>query len=45
MNAEGLMSAGGLTRKLVTFLIICIIEIGLSIYVHFVDLSKTMGSD
>jgi len=45
MNAEGLTSAGGLTRKLVTFLILCIIEVALSVFVHFIDLSKSMGSD
>lgn len=44
MNAEGLMSAGGLSKKIVSFLLLVIFDTLFSCYVIFVDLSKTMAS-
>ena len=45
MNAEGLMSAGGLSKKIVSFLILITLDIFLSMFVIFVDMSGDMGSD
>lgn len=45
MNAEGLMSAGGLSKKIVSFLILIIGDIFISSFILFVDLSGKMGSD
>ena len=42
MNAEGLMSAGGLSQKIVSFLIFVIIDIFLSSYIIFIDLSRSL---
>ena len=45
MNAEGLMSAGGLSKKIVSFLILVCIDIFLSCYIVFIDLSENLSSD
>ena len=45
MNAEGLMSAGGLSKKIVSFLILMILDIFISCYILFVDLGGKLGSD
>merc|ERR1719458_802121 len=45
MNAEGLISAGGLSRKLITFLVLMLIDIFFSSYVIFIDMSKKLGSN
>ena len=39
------MSAGGLSRKIVTFLILMLADIFLSSWIIFIDLSKRLGSD
>ena len=44
MNAEGLMSAGGLSQKIVSFLIFVIIDIFLSSYIIFIDIGGTLES-
>ena len=44
MNAEGLMSAGGLSRKIVTFIVLMTLDIFFSCYIIFIDLSKRLGS-
>lgn len=44
MNAEGLMSAGGLSKKIVSFLILVVLDTFFSVYVLFIDLSKSMAS-
>ena len=38
------MSAGGLSRKIVTFLVLMLADIFFSCYIIFIDLSKTLGS-
>ena len=44
MNAEGLVSAGGLSKKIFSFLILITLDIFLSVFMVFVDLSGDMGS-
>ena len=43
MNAEGLMSAGGLSKKIVSFLLLTILDTFFSVYIVFIDLSKTLA--
>ena len=44
MNAEGLMSAGGLSKKIVSFLVLVLLDIGFSSYIIFIDISKKLAS-
>ena len=39
------MSAGGLSRKIVTFLVLMLCDIFFSSYIIFIDLSKRLGND
>ena len=45
MNAEGLMSAGGLSKKIVSYLALMSLDIFFSTFIIFLDLSKTLASD
>jgi len=44
MNTEGLNSAGGLSKKIVIYLILMTVDVFFSCYIIFLDLSKTLGS-
>mgnify|MGYP006922980497 CR=1 FL=1 len=45
MNSEGLMSAGGLSKKIISFLILMLLDIFLSSYIVFIDMSDYLASD
>ena len=45
MNAEGLMSAGGLSKKIISFMIIMTLDIFLSCYIIFIDMSDYLASE
>jgi len=45
MNAEGLLSAGGLSKKIVSYLILIAIDTFFSTYILFIDLSRNLPSD
>ena len=45
MNAEGLVSAGGLSKKIVSYLIVLCLDLFISVFVVFIDVSNQLKSD
>ena len=45
MNSEGLMSGGGLSKKIISFMTLMTGDIFLSCYIVFIDMSDYLASD
>ena len=45
MNSEGLMSAGGLSKKIISFLILMTLDVFFSSYIVFIDMSDYLADD
>ena len=45
MNAEGLLSAGGLWKKIISFLVFCTVDLSISCYIVFIDMGDSLASE